>query len=110
MSNDMLIGHLHKLELFHWFVRAHLESAGGKLSDQGAETEKAAAKQLRPPPRRAAQRHRSPALSEQAESPAALAWRAGQTRHMSDYGRRSSSAPSSPRATIRRAPQSHSPS
>ncbi len=44
VSNDMLIGHLHQLELFHWFIRAHLESAGGKLSDQGAQTEKAAAK------------------------------------------------------------------
>jgi starvation-inducible DNA-binding protein len=43
VSNDLLIGHLHKLELFHWFVRAHLESAGGTLSDAGADTEKDAA-------------------------------------------------------------------
>ena len=32
VTNDLLIGHLHELELFHWFVRAHLESAGGALS------------------------------------------------------------------------------
>lgn len=31
VTNDMLIGHLHELELFHWFIRAHLESAGGAL-------------------------------------------------------------------------------
>jgi starvation-inducible DNA-binding protein len=43
VTNDLLVGHLHELELFHWFVRAHLESAGGELSTSGAETEKAAA-------------------------------------------------------------------
>ena len=43
VTNDLLIGHLHELELFHWFVRAHLESAGGDLSTAGATTEKAAA-------------------------------------------------------------------
>ncbi|HEY0186177.1 MAG TPA: DNA starvation/stationary phase protection protein [Cellulomonas sp.] len=32
VTNDLLIGHLHELELFHWFVRAHLESAGGELT------------------------------------------------------------------------------
>jgi len=31
VTNDLLIGHLHELELFHWFIRAHLESAGGSL-------------------------------------------------------------------------------
>lgn len=36
VTNDLLIGHLHQLELFHWFVRAHLESAGGSLSTAGA--------------------------------------------------------------------------
>lgn len=35
VTNDLLIGHLHELELFHWFVRAHLESAGGELSTAG---------------------------------------------------------------------------
>jgi starvation-inducible DNA-binding protein len=44
VTNDLLIGHLHQLELFHWFVRAHLESAAGDLSTQGATTEKDAAR------------------------------------------------------------------
>lgn len=43
VSNDLLVGHLHELELFHWFVRAHLESAGGELSTAGATSEQAAA-------------------------------------------------------------------
>lgn len=43
VTNDILIGHLHELELFHWFVRAHLETAGGELSTTGATTEKTAA-------------------------------------------------------------------
>ncbi len=44
VTNDLLVGHLHELELFHWFVRAHLESAGGELSTSGATTEKGAAR------------------------------------------------------------------
>ena len=43
VTNDLLIGHLHELELFHWFVRAHLESAGGTLSTAGQEGEQPAA-------------------------------------------------------------------
>ncbi|WP_028046714.1 Dps family protein [Cellulomonas sp. URHE0023] len=43
VTNDLLIGHLHELELFHWFVRAHLESVGGALSTGSATTEKASA-------------------------------------------------------------------
>jgi starvation-inducible DNA-binding protein len=43
VTNDMLIGHLHSLELFHWFIRAHLESPKGTLSTDGARTEKSAA-------------------------------------------------------------------
>jgi starvation-inducible DNA-binding protein len=43
VTNDLLIGHLHELELFHWFVRAHLESAGGELSTAGATSEREAA-------------------------------------------------------------------
>jgi len=43
VTNDLLIGHLHELELFHWFIRAHLESSGGTLSTQTASTEKSAA-------------------------------------------------------------------
>ena len=31
VTNDLLIGQLHDLEKFHWFVRAHLESASGAL-------------------------------------------------------------------------------
>lgn len=33
VTNDLLIGHLHDLEQFHWFVRAHLESASGALTE-----------------------------------------------------------------------------
>ena len=44
VTQDMLIGQSRQLEEFHWFVRAHLESADGTLSTRGAQTEKAAAK------------------------------------------------------------------
>jgi starvation-inducible DNA-binding protein len=47
VSQDMLIGQADKLEMFHWFVRAHLEDKGGNLATQGARTEKRAAKQVR---------------------------------------------------------------
>ncbi|GAA1735772.1 DNA starvation/stationary phase protection protein [Isoptericola hypogeus] len=47
VTNDLLIGHLHDLELFHWFVRAHLESAGGELSTSGATTELGAARKAK---------------------------------------------------------------
>lgn len=47
VSEDMLIGHLHQLELFHWFVRAHLENAGGDLATADAKTEKTAAKKAK---------------------------------------------------------------
>jgi len=43
ITEDLLIGHLHQLELFHWFVRAHLENSAGALSTEGANTETAAA-------------------------------------------------------------------
>ncbi len=47
VTQDMLIGQTDKLELFHWFVRAHLEDKSGGLSTTGAtsETEAAAAAQ-----------------------------------------------------------------
>lgn len=32
VTEDLLIGHLQQLELFQWFIRAHLESTGGDLS------------------------------------------------------------------------------
>jgi starvation-inducible DNA-binding protein len=44
VTNDLLVGHLHELELFHWFVRAHLENAGGELSTADAEGEQESAK------------------------------------------------------------------
>jgi starvation-inducible DNA-binding protein len=45
VSQDMLIGHVAELEKFQWFVRAHLESAGGELATSGAHTEQQAAAQ-----------------------------------------------------------------
>lgn len=33
VTQDLLIGQTEKLELFHWFVRAHLEDQQGRLSD-----------------------------------------------------------------------------
>ncbi|MFE3825501.1 Dps family protein [Streptomyces sp. NPDC059092] len=39
VSQDMLIQHLRSLELFQWFIRAHLESAGGRLSTRSETTE-----------------------------------------------------------------------
>jgi starvation-inducible DNA-binding protein len=44
VTNDLLIGQLGELEQFHWFVRAHLENAGGQLSTANATTETEAAK------------------------------------------------------------------
>ncbi|MEU3145816.1 MULTISPECIES: Dps family protein [unclassified Streptomyces] len=45
VTQDMLIEQLRGLELFQWFVRAHLESSGGELSTRGATTETGAAGQ-----------------------------------------------------------------
>ncbi|CAN5416157.1 DNA starvation/stationary phase protection protein [soil metagenome] len=45
VTEDMLIGHLRQLELFQWFVRAHLETTAGDLSTEGAGTEVRAAAQ-----------------------------------------------------------------
>jgi len=45
ISQDMVIGQTAQLELFHWFVRAHLEDAGGNLSTQGATSEQDAVEQ-----------------------------------------------------------------
>ncbi|MGW0162720.1 Dps family protein [Mycobacterium sp. NPDC003323] len=47
VSQDMLIGHAGELEKFQWFVRAHLESAGGQLVHEGKSTEKGAASEAR---------------------------------------------------------------
>lgn len=43
VTNDLLIGQLGQLELFHWFVRAHLENSGGSLATGNASSEKEAA-------------------------------------------------------------------
>jgi starvation-inducible DNA-binding protein len=43
VTEDILIAHAAELEKFQWFVRAHLENAGGQLASAGAKTEKAAA-------------------------------------------------------------------
>ena len=47
VTQDMLIEQAEQLEQFHWFVRAHLEDAGGQLSTGGARTEKSAAGRAR---------------------------------------------------------------
>ena len=47
VTEDLLIGQTAELEQFQWFVRAHLENAGGQLANAGAETEEQAADQAR---------------------------------------------------------------
>lgn len=47
VTQDILIGHAAALEKFQWFVRAHLESAGGTLEHAGKSTEKSAARAAR---------------------------------------------------------------
>ncbi|MFJ9174772.1 Dps family protein [Streptomyces sp. NPDC102360] len=44
-TQDLLIGQLRDLEKFQWFVRAHLETAGGALRTSDADTETEAARQ-----------------------------------------------------------------
>ncbi len=39
ITEDMLIGQIKQMELFHWFVRAHLETVGGELVTGGAGDE-----------------------------------------------------------------------
>lgn len=43
VTQDMLIGQSAQLEQFHWFVRAHLEDASGRLSTGDADAEQQAA-------------------------------------------------------------------
>jgi starvation-inducible DNA-binding protein len=43
VTQDVLIGHSAQLEQFQWFVRAHLEDAGGELSNARAGSEAEAA-------------------------------------------------------------------
>lgn len=47
VTRDMLIGHAASLEKFQWFVRAHLESASGKLAHEGSSSERDAASSAR---------------------------------------------------------------
>jgi starvation-inducible DNA-binding protein len=47
VTQDMLIEQSGQLEMFHWFVRAHLESASGEIKTAGARTEKSAARRAR---------------------------------------------------------------
>lgn len=47
VTQDILIDHSAELEKFQWFVRAHLENAGGRLAHKGTSTEKSAAKSAR---------------------------------------------------------------
>jgi starvation-inducible DNA-binding protein len=43
VTEDMVISQQSQLELFHWFIRAHLESTGGQLSTADATSEKKSA-------------------------------------------------------------------
>ena len=43
VTQDMFIAQTEQLELFHWFIRAHLEDKGGHLSTAGATSEAEAA-------------------------------------------------------------------
>jgi starvation-inducible DNA-binding protein len=43
VTQDILIDHAAELEKFQWFVRAHLENAGGALNHEGTRTEQDAA-------------------------------------------------------------------
>lgn len=47
VTQDILIDHAAELEKFQWFVRAHLENAGGKLAHEGSPTERDAASAAR---------------------------------------------------------------
>ncbi len=47
VTQDMLIEQAEQLELFHWFVRAHLEQPSGELATTGAHTEREAAGRVR---------------------------------------------------------------
>ncbi len=47
VTEDIMISQTAELEKFQWFVRAHLESAGGTLSNEKAHTEKQAAAKAR---------------------------------------------------------------
>ena len=56
VSEDLLISQTGALEQFHWFIRAHLENAEGRLATEGASTETEAADAAREPQRRTAKK------------------------------------------------------
>lgn len=43
VSEDLVVGQTGQLELFQWFVRAHLENSSGELSTDGTESKTEAA-------------------------------------------------------------------
>jgi starvation-inducible DNA-binding protein len=47
VTQDILIEQTEDLEQFHWFVRAHLEDAGGRLVDDSDRSERTAAESAR---------------------------------------------------------------
>jgi starvation-inducible DNA-binding protein len=47
ITQDILIGQTQDLEMYQWFVRAHLQSSEGALATDGARTETEAAAQAR---------------------------------------------------------------
>lgn len=47
VTENILEEHAAELEKFQWFVRAHLENAGGKLAHEGKSTERSAANTAR---------------------------------------------------------------
>lgn len=47
VTQDMFIAQTNDLELFHWFIRAHLEDKSGNLSTSGATSEEEAARAAR---------------------------------------------------------------
>jgi starvation-inducible DNA-binding protein len=47
VTQDLLIEQAGQLEQYHWFVRAHLETASGALSTAGAKTERQGAAKAR---------------------------------------------------------------
>ncbi len=49
VTQDLLIGQSEQLELFQWFVRAHLEDKSGRLGHEGAKSEQEAAEAVTAP-------------------------------------------------------------
>ncbi|CAA9338445.1 MAG: DNA protection during starvation protein [uncultured Nocardioidaceae bacterium] len=47
VTEDLLVSQAGELEQFQWFIRAHLENAGGQLVHEGATSEVAAAESAR---------------------------------------------------------------